>query len=168
MDNNIQNILDLNHVLDHAVNNNYGQRRTNQRVKYFDISDSDFKKRFRFSKASVHHLTDILRDELVIERQNMRGRPFSAEYIVCSGLDIMGGGQFQRIEGVCSSSSTSSAHNMLYKFVGALLTIKDQVIHMPTQAMKERNSQIIWEKYNMWNVTCGIDGCHIPFDGIPR
>ena len=113
-------------------------------------------------------MANIFRPQLEGNRVSNRGLPLSAEYIVCSGLDIMGGGHFQRVEGVCSSTCTASAHNMLYKFVDALLTIKDQVIYMPTRPMKEQNSNKIWQKYKLWNVTCGIDGVHMPFDGVPR
>ena len=39
---------------------------------------------------------------------------------------------------------------------------------MPDRGQMAINSAHIYENYKLWNVVCGIDGCHIPFDDKPR
>jgi hypothetical protein len=39
---------------------------------------------------------------------------------------------------------------------------------MPNRARKERNAKQIFDKYKLYNVVCGIDGCHMAFKDQPR
>ena len=45
---------------------------------------------------------------------------------------------------------------------------KAQFVHMPTRQMMEDNARCIQEKYHLWNVVAGIDGCHVVFKEAPR
>ena len=58
--------------------------------------------------------------------------------------------------------------NLVFRFVEAVNSFKDDVVKMPDRAQMERNSAYIYGKYKRWNVVHGIDGCHIPFDSKPR
>ena len=48
------------------------------------------------------------------------------------------------------------------------MTLKDQVVHMPTAQQKANNAAIVKEKYGLANVIRGTDGTHCAFDGKPR
>ena len=87
--------------------------RRRQREDFMQIPDGEFKARLRFSKRNVRRLTDLLLPHL--HRENNRGLPLDPISIVCSGLDILGGGHFQRVEGVCSNTAAGTAHKLLYK-----------------------------------------------------
>ena len=72
------------------------------RVDPLDLPDSYFKSRFRFYKIRVRRLVDLVRPNLNLNDDNpnvRRGKPFSAEQIVCAALNIMGGGHFWRRQG---------------------------------------------------------------------
>ena len=88
-------------------------RRRRERLDPFTLPDREFKARFRFSKEGVTRLTNLVRGSL--SHTTNRGIPFTAEQVVCSALDYLGGGHFQRIQGVCSGSARSTAHEMIYK-----------------------------------------------------
>ena len=96
---------------------NVGNRivRRRERFEPFSLPDREFKARYRFSKDGLRHLTDILRPQLTEEIRSNRGLPFSPEEIETSCLDILGGGHFQRVQGACSQSGTSSVHKNLYR-----------------------------------------------------
>ena len=94
--------------------------------------------------------------------------PLKTFFYVRLPLDILGGGHFHRTEGVCSNSATSTAHNMTYTFVDALLTLKPDVVCMPNRQRKEANADKVYTKHKLFNVIYGIDGCHIPFAEKPR
>ena len=88
------------------------QRRPRVRADPYDDSDVSFKSRYRFSKDGVRHLVRVLTPYL---ERDQRGQPFSPAQVVCCGLNILGGGHFQRTEGVCSGATTSTAHTLLYR-----------------------------------------------------
>ena len=115
---NIYNVIDVVenviNVVDVAGGPARGPIQERVREDPFLLHDRAFKSRYRFSKEGVRHLTDLLRPQLV---RDQRGHPFSPELTVCAGLDILGGGHFQRVEGVCSNSGTSTAHKLLYRLV---------------------------------------------------
>ena len=81
----------------------------------FELYDLEFKGRYRFSKANVQRLTTMLAPFL--EKQNIRGLPFTPLQIVCAGLHYLGGDHFQRVEVVCAGSSNSTAQNMIYRYI---------------------------------------------------
>ena len=93
--------------------NNEILRRYRLRPDFYDIPDREFKNRFRFSKENVTRITNLVRGDL--EKESDRGSPFSPEQIVCLSLDILGGGHFQRMEGVASGCTKSTVNLLLYK-----------------------------------------------------
>ena len=117
MDNDVNDIMDIHDI--HDIHHYFRPRRVRrrERVDPFNLPDREFKARYRFSKDGVRKLTDILRPYLNADAENMRGLPFSPEQIVTSGLDILGSGLFQRVEGVCSQSGKSSVHKSLYRYI---------------------------------------------------
>ena len=114
---------DINDILQIVAINNLAQpvrvvrrarRRQRIRLDPYQLPDREFKQRYRFSKPGVRRLVAILVPFLEGEARN---GPFSPEQIVCSGLDILGGGHFQRVGGVCMSSTKSTAHKKLYRYI---------------------------------------------------
>ena len=167
----IDEIDEVDEIVREADHGDRILRPVRHRVDPLDLPDSYFKSRFRFSKNGVRRLVDLVRPNLNLNEDNpnaRRGQPFSAEQIVCSALNIMGGGHFQRVQGDCTGSVPSTAHKFLYKFVDALLPLKEQFLHVPTKAEMRQNMALVKDKYGLSNVICGIDGSHCAFDGKPR
>ena len=117
---------DINDILQIVAINNLAQpvrvvqrarRRQRIRLDPYQLPDREFKQRYRFSKPGVRRLVAILLPFLEGVARNDRGKPFSPEQIVCSGLDILGGGHFQRVGGVCMSSTKSTAHMKIYRYI---------------------------------------------------
>ena len=90
-------------------------RHQQQRVGAFELPDIYFKARYRFSKDGVRRLMALVLPYLDVHANNNRGKPFSAEEVVCSALNILGCGHFQRMQGDCTGSVPSTAHNFLYR-----------------------------------------------------
>ena len=169
----INNILQINDIINihDDLNIQIPERAPVQhrvRGNLLDIPDREFKMRYRFDKDHVVHLANMLAPHLVRNDVHHGYQRLTPLETVCSALDILGGGHFQRVEGVCANMCTTSAHRSLHRFVGALNTFKNEVIHMPTRAEQDENRRSVLEKYNLPNVVCAIDGCHIPWDGTPR
>ena len=80
------------------------RRRQRIRLDPYQLPDREVKQRFRFSKPGMRRLVAILLMFLEGEARDDK-----------SGLDILGGGHFQRVGGVCMSSSKSTAHMKLYR-----------------------------------------------------
>ena len=117
---------DINDILQIVAINNLAQpvrvvrrarRRQRIRLDPYQLPDREFKQRYRFSKPGVRRLVASLLPFLQGQAANDRGLPFSPEQIVCSGLDILGGGHFHRVGGVCMSSTPSTAHKKLYRYI---------------------------------------------------
>ena len=77
------------------------------------------------------------------EHETRQGQPFIAEEIVCSGLHMIRGGHFQRIEGECANASQPSAFNNPYRFVDAINAVKARYIHIPRDLEMARNMRWI-------------------------
>ena len=130
-----------------------------------NISNLDFYKRYRFCKESVQRLANLLFPE---DPVNNRGLPFTHIQVVCSALHYVGGASFQRTEGVCAGSSTSTAHKSFYTFASALQRFKPHIVHMPTREMMEQNAREVWNKHHIHNVIGGIDGSHVRMECLTR
>ena len=137
-----------------------------ERINPCDLPVREFHGRYRFSKNGVHRLANLLRPQLQV--RDGRGNLFTVEHIVSCGLNYLGGGHFQRTEGVCSRSCASSALNMAYKFIDALLTHKDEFVRLPDRERRERNAREVLRKHHLFNVNYGIDGSHFTFKEKPR
>ena len=73
-----------------------------------------FKKRYRFSIENARTITEMVRPIFNINRN--RGAPCTPEQIVCSGLEILSGGQFFRSNGDASGICSSTAWKNLYRY----------------------------------------------------
>ena len=125
MDRDIADILDIVNLANPPRVRN--RRRRRRRLDPFRLPDREFKQRYRFSKEGVRRMVETLRPFFGGLPVNQRGRPFDAEHIVCSGLDLLGGGHFQRVEGVCANSCITSAHKNLYRYITILIFLPVQL-----------------------------------------
>ena len=107
---NLEDLDEINEVLDlvaeAAPPAHRPVRHQRQRVEPFELPDVYFKARFRFSKDGVRRLTALVLPYLDVHTNNNRGKPFSAEQVVCSALNILGCGHFQRMQGDCTTPTT--------------------------------------------------------------
>ena len=160
-------MANVGHIM--AILEDYNrEQEPRERTTHFDAPPRLFLSRYGFSKEGVRRIIDVIGPHLQTEHDNNRGRPFTAEQIVCSGLHILRGAHYQRVEGECANNSQSSAFKNLYRFVDALNKVKAEYVHMPTEAEMVQNSKKIEDKYGFPNVIMGIDGTHCGFDGAPR
>lgn len=113
MDRDIADIMDIVNLANPPRVRN--RRRRRRRQDPFRLPGREFKQRYRFSKEGVRRLAGVLLPYFGGLPVNQRGRPFAAELIVRSSLDLLGGGHFQRVAGVCANSCTTSAHKNLYR-----------------------------------------------------
>ena len=108
---------EVNDVLAMADNGDRVVRHQRHRVDPFDLPEVYFKARFRFSKIGVRRLIALVQENLNINQENNRGKPFNTKQVACTALNILGGGHFQRVQGDCTGSVQSTAHNFLYRYV---------------------------------------------------
>jgi len=113
----------------------------------FEMPDAEFKRTFRFDKASVAFIVDLLRDQL--HHVNNRGRPLTPEQQVCLALNHYAGGQFQRTTGLCGGVCQATAWKSIHTVTDALCGLKRQFIRMPTEEEMYNTSQRIADRYRI-------------------
>jgi hypothetical protein len=93
--------------------NGWARRQNNPRVfrRRVDptevLSDTEFKRHFRFDKQSVKVIAEMLHEDLA--QPNNRGRSLSPLQQVCIALNHYAGGHFQRISAMCAGVSQTAA-----------------------------------------------------------
>ena len=80
----------------------------------------EFKVRYRFSRENVKRIVNLVKPYLGLGDTNC-GLPCAAEFIVCSALKTLTGGNFFHVGGYASGICTETAWNHLYRFVDAIL-----------------------------------------------
>ena len=138
------------------------------RVNPYDFyeCDTQFKAIYRFNKVNCEQLTNLVQPFFDINRN----RGCDPRQIVCSGLEVMAGGHFFRVNGYACGISTSTAWRNLYRLVNALLEpqVRERFLHLPTARERAINMRTVFDKYGLHNIIAGVDGCHIPFRDRPR
>ena len=168
----IEDVMDL-HLMGNVLYHDVAAYRALERVRVdpFNnyISERQFKARYRFNKRNCNQLVQMVIPYFDINNRR-RGQPVAPQQIVCSGLDIMAGGHFFRVNGYGGGLGTSTAWRCLYRLTDALLMpeIRERFLHMPTQDQQAVNMRDVFNKYGMHNIIGAVDGCHIPFLERPR
>ena len=168
----IEDVMDL-HLMGNVLYHDMAAYRALERVRVdpFNnyISERQFKARYRFNKRNCNQLVQMVIPYFDINNRR-RGQPVAPQQIVCSGLDIMAGGHFFRVNGYGGGLGTSTAWKCLYRLTDALLMpeIRERFLHMPTQDQQAENMRDVFNKYGMHNIIGAVDGCHIPFLERPR
>ena len=93
------------------------------------MSDPEFKRHFRFNKQTVERIADMLEEDLKFDTN--RGDPLSPVQQVCVALHHFGGGQFQRVTGLCGGISQNGARLALIRVTDALVKKRAEFIYMP-------------------------------------
>ena len=104
-------------ILDRHLNNPFRfQRRLLNRVNPIEDTPNPrtFKSRYRFDRDNVMRILDLVEPIFYINR-NRRGNPCSPLQIVCSALEILGGGHFFRVNGYAGGIGGTTAWTNLYR-----------------------------------------------------
>ena len=150
-----------------ALHKEYAPRVPRVRVDPLDsMSDPEFKRHFRFSKQSVERIADMLGEDL--EFDTNRGEPLSPVQQVCLALHHYGGGQFQRVTGLCGGVSQNGARLALVRVTDALVKRRAEFIYMPDTEEMEETSQNIKERFGLPRFSFAVDGMMTRFEEAPR
>ena len=120
--------FELHALMLHAAAQQHRRNRI-ERIDLFALSDIEFKKQFRFSKANVHKLVQLLH----IESYYQELSPF---FQVCVTLMTYAGHPFQRIAGLSVGINQSSVQRIVVKVTNKLILLRREYIRMPSQAEK--------------------------------
>ena len=156
--------------------NNFEQNRLRRQVKprvYLErpdprelMSEQEFKRHFRFSKASVNRLADMLENDLSFETN--RGLPISPPLQILITLNHYAGGHFQRITGWCAGVSQNGARLSLERVTEALVKRKPQFVYMPNENTMHKTSERMQTKFHLPRLAMAVDGCQVVFTSAPR
>ena len=126
----------------------------------------DFKNHFWFSKNTITGIAQSLEQDL--SSADNRGLPLSPEIKVFIALGMYGGGQFQRIAGLCGGVSQYAACKALMEVTDALLLHRNEYIYMPSHAEMEATAQRNLERFDLPRFALGVDGVMLRFQEAPR
>ena len=150
-----------------ALHREYAPRVPRDRVDpRTSMSDPEFKRHFRFTKHTVERIAEMLREDL--EFGTNRGEPLSPVQQVCVALHHFGGGQFQRVTGLCGGISQNGARLALIRVTDALVKRRAEFIYMPSIEEMEETSQRIMERFKLPRFSMGVDGMMTRFEEAPR
>lgn len=130
------------------------------------MSDPEFKRHFRFNKQTVERIADMLEEDLKFDTN--RGDPLSPVQQVCVALHHFGGGQFQRVTGLCGGISQNGARLALIRVTDALVKKRAEFIYMPGIEEMEETSQKIMERFKLPRFAMAVDGMMTRFEEAPR
>ena len=128
--------------------------RSNILLEYNDII---FKSHFRFCKANVLILVDLLEPFYQAPRTN-RMSPLSPLQKTGLGLLFLASDSFQRICGLTMGVKTSCANHGIHQFIRAVCEISRNFITLPTVQEMSETSEYVAEKYGLAGVAMGVDG----------
>ncbi len=111
----------------------------------------------------VHIFGDALR-----HNNNRRGLPLTPVQKVCIALNFFAGGLFQRIAGLCGGVSKSAAHYAIDEVRRALVNIRHEYIHFPTEDEMRDSARRLQDRFGIGRIAFGVDGTFIKLHGAPR
>ena len=150
-----------------ALHREHAPRVPRDRVDPRDsMSDPEFKRHFRFNKQTVERIADMLEEDLKFDTN--RGDPLSPVQQVCVALHHFGGGQFQRVTGLCGGISRNGARLALIRVTDALVKKRAEFIYMPGIEEMEETSQKIMERFKLPRFAMAVDGMMTRFEEAPR
>ena len=130
------------------------------------MTDSKFKRHFRFSKENVAKLTDIIEEDLIFPTK--RGQPIPPLIQVCITLNHYAGGHFQRISGWCSGVSQNGARLSILRVTDALIRIKPHFVHMSSVECMQETALRMHEKFGLPRFAYAVDGVQLRFVDAPK
>ena len=142
------------------------ERVIDDRMEPMNLSDFEFKKQFRFSKATVVILEAFIEEDL--STPDERGSPLSPQQQVCLTLNFYGGAHFQRTSGLLWGVSQTCARTAVVRVTDALVSMKALFIHMPSKATMQDTADRMFNKYHLPRFCCAVDGVMMKFWEAPR
>ncbi|XP_054259916.1 uncharacterized protein LOC128984604 [Macrosteles quadrilineatus] len=128
-----------------------------------DLTDDEFKDRFRFSKEAVNELIELLTPRLGFPgiRANPNTIPNWKKVLIA--LRFFADGNFHRETGDLLDVSESAACQIVHKVASAICSeLKAEYIKFPSGDYATRTKTIFFTKYGFPNVLSCVDGTHIP------
>ena len=130
------------------------------------LSDAEFKRTFRFTKAGVYALVEMLFDQLNFP--TARGRPLSVLQQVLVALNHYAGGHFQRTSGLCAGLSQPTVCRTVEAVSFAICQHKAAHLKMPTEAQMQATAARMLERYHLPRFAMAVDGMMVRFELAPR
>jgi hypothetical protein len=130
------------------------------------LNTAEFKRTFRFNKAGVDALVEMLYDQLHIPSN--RGRPLSVLQQVLVALNHFAGGHFQRTSGLCGGVSQSTVCRVVQRVSWAICEHKAAHLKMPSEEQMQATAARIMERFELPRFAFAVDGMMVRFDLAPR
>ena len=120
------------------------------------LNHAEFKRIFRFSKADILALVDLLYDPLHFDTD--RGRPLSVLQRVLVALNHYAGGQFQRTSALCGGISQPTVCRVSLRVSIAICQHKARFLKMPTEAQKRATAARMMQDHQLPRFAYAVDG----------
>jgi len=131
-----------------------------------DLSDADFLRIFRFSKAQVNDLATMLHSDL--SHSSDRGRPLSPVQQVCIALNYYAGGDLVRVSALCGGVSQSTACRAVTRVSHTLCTRKADHMRLPTDEKRRETAARMLAQFDLPGFAYGVGGVLVRFETAPR
>ena len=126
-----------------------------------DLSDEEFRKRYRFTKAGFTYILDILKDDIP-EAQDNRGHPIPPEVQLQVGLRYYATGTFQIVCGDICNVSQPSVSRIVRKISNAIALKSKDFIVFPTGEAAIHTQHEFKNKFGFPHVVGCVDGSYVP------
>ena len=109
-------------------------------------SDTEFRQRYRFSKAGVRHILSHIEDQL--RPSSRRNRPVSAILQLLITFRFFATGSFQKTDADLFGVHESTVNRIVHKVAKAIATLSTSKIVFPTTAEQQRMKTSFYENGN--------------------
>ena len=131
------------------------------------LSDLEVYRQTGFTRSQIGQLVDIFGPQLE-PRRGSTGNPITPEQAIICFLLLAHGGNFHRINALCSGMSTSGAWSCFVKCIEAISARKKEFIFMPSRLECAIMAHENYEKYGIRNVALSVDGKLFTMSKRPR
>jgi hypothetical protein len=127
-----------------------------------EYSESDFYRRYRFSKACVAELSDLIRGDLPVKASKNCAVPIELQLM--TALRYYATGSYQIVTGDTLGLSQPTVSRIVTNVSTALSLHVNEFIHLPTQQDAMECKQKFMEISGFPGVISCVDGTHIPIE----
>ncbi|XP_064643104.1 putative nuclease HARBI1 [Lineus longissimus] len=127
------------------------------------FDDNNLRQRYRFSRASIEYITDLIRDQL--ERPTKRSHSLSPEQQVMLALRFYATGSFVQVISDLQGFDKGTGSRVIVKVTNALAGLKDRFIKWPNDEEREVIHAGFYEMCQFPNVLGCLDGTHVKIQG---
>jgi hypothetical protein len=139
-----------------------------RRADHIVVLDSaEFQRTFRFSKAAVDVIVEMLHDQLIFDHEHLNN-PVSPLQQVLVALNHYAGGQFQRTTALCGGISQPSVCRIVKRVTEAICLHKAEHVNMPSLEEMHATAGRMMDRFGLPRVALGVDGMHARIEKAPR